>query len=303
MKKIVFLLILVMVSICLHAQKKTGAIYSEHELIEKTRQMWTAVTQKDVDKALSFFADNVYVSMNGQSYPQKMSGAILQNYVASWSRLPNLKIIDDTGAYPDALEYSGGDFWVQDWIRMVGLDENTGLVYNVPVHNLYLFKDGKIATISHYFDNSLFEEISNSYTTKENGAIYINHEYINVVRKLVNAYCSMNIDSVMSFYAPDAVFMTTENQWDESFGLEIYKKALEDLFADSEYIAMEQYGYPDCMHYEKNDNYTVYSWWTGHIKSKETGKVVNIPQMLSMQFNEDGKISMQINYWSNNHFE
>jgi hypothetical protein len=66
---------------------------------------------------------------------------------------------------------------------------------------------------------------------------------------------------------------------------------------------MKQQGYPDCVWYEKNDQYVVYSWWEHSFTIKEDGKKVVMPLMLSHYFNKDGKIVSEAAFFSTNHFE
>lgn len=67
---------------------------------------------------------------------------------------------------------------------------------------------------------------------------------------------------------------------------------------DSDYkffddILLKPSGYPDYLHYKKDDKKVVRSWgkWSG--KSKKTGEVVKVFFAMSDWFNADGKIELE----------
>jgi len=186
---------------------------------------------------------------------------------------------------------------------MTGIHKKTGIVLDLPVHNLYSFNDdGKITMMVSYFNNDVFEEIGNSERTKENGTVYINHPYIVTVRKAINAFVARDMEKWASHFSPDARFTTLSMKMGESRSLEEHKQSLVDMyFKDDLKYKVEQNGYPDCVHYAKSDQYVVYSWWK--LVIKKDGKKHEIPIMLSHDFNDDGKIVFTAIYSSSNHFE
>jgi len=159
MKKITILLLLTIVCFAANAQKKSGVVYSEHEYIDKTRDLWSAFVKKDKESFLSYYADSVYLIVNGET--TKRSNESLKGIFTFWEGVSSLNAVDDKGASPDAIEYDNGPNCVQDWLRVTGLHEQSGVEINVQVHCIYFFNDeGKVTGHLQYFDDSFFEEIS-----------------------------------------------------------------------------------------------------------------------------------------------
>lgn len=303
MKNFAVLLILIFAFTTTFAQKKNGTVYNEHPDIEKTRQVWKALVNGNVDTYKSFFADSIGLMRNGQY--RKISNADFGNNITWWSNnIENLTIKDDTPAYPDAIEYADGGIWVQDWLLVTGTHKASGINLDLRIHNLYAFnKEGKIAMLIQYFDNSVFEEINNSSSVQENGKVFISHPYIITVRKLVNAYAAEDMEALLSFYAENARFGSIEYQWDNSIDLDTRKEGIKATFDKIKDIHFKQNGYPDCIYYAKNNRYEVYSWWEYSFTYVESGKKVVMPLMLSHSFNDDGKIIFEQAYYSTNHFD
>jgi hypothetical protein len=302
---------LIMLSAGMHAQtvkpdldqEKNGTVYSKHPAIEKTKNLWSAFEKGDKTAFGSFLADTMVAIYNASSDFQKK-----ENYVKSldwWStEFENLKVVDDSPAYPDAVDYTKGGLWVQDWLLITGIHKKSGINLSLHLHNLYSFnKDGKITYLFLYFNNDQIEEIISSGATQENGKIYINHPYIITVRKLINAYCAKNIATMSEFFSPDAFFRNSTMKWGATNDLAARKKELEATFAKNDNIKMLQVGYPDCMYYAKDDSYMVYSWWVWSGISKASGKKTEFPVMLTHSFNKEGKIVSEDIYFSSNHIE
>jgi hypothetical protein len=304
MKKIASLFLLLLIAgLNSFSQKKSGVIYSEHESISKTRELWKAAVNGDEAKYQSFFADSAYIVRNSNN-PPLIANEQIGKGLAEWSNsYENLKIEDQKPGFPDALEYKEGGIWVQDWLLLSGIHKETGIVLDLPIHNLYSFnEDGKITMMASYFDNDVFEEIVNSRTTRENGTVYINHPYIVTVRKAINAFASGDFETWAGYFSPEARFTTSSMKSGESMSLEEYKQTLIDMFfKDDMKFKVEQVGYPDCVYYAQNDLYVVYSWWKMTVK--KDGKISEIPFMLSHDFNDEGKINFARIYMSSNHLE
>lgn len=304
MKKITTLFVLLLfMGVNSFAQKKSGVIFSEHESISITQELWKAMVTGDEARYRSFFADSAYIVRNGDT-PPKTANESIGKGLAKWSsNFENLKVGDYKPAYPDALEYKEGGTWVQDWLLMSGIHKETGIVLDLPLHNLYAFNEaGKITMMAMYFDDDVFEEIDNSKLTRENGTVYINHPYIATVRKTVNAFVARDVETMASNFSPKAKITFSSMEKDEFMNVEEYKEYLSDrYFKDDIQYKMEQVGYPDCVHYEMNDSYVVYSWW--NLLVKKDGKKVEIPLMLSHDFNAEGEIVHTHVYASSNHFE
>ena len=304
MKKIIVLsLLLLIAGVYSFSQKKNGTIYSEHEAIDKTRELWKALVNGDEVKFRSFFADSAYIINNDQP-SQKTANADIGKGLAYWkNNFENFSVADQKPAYPDALEYKEGGIWVQDWLIATGIHKETGVVLNLPVHNMYRFNDeGKITIIVRYFNDNVFEEIAHSQTTRENGEVYINHPYIVTVRKAMNAFVAKDFEKWASFFTPYARFSSITMPVGESMSLEEYKEILTSMYVkEGMKYRVEQVGYPDCIYYEESNQYVVYSWWRMIIDKKDFH--YEFPMMLSSDFNDEGKIVRLNVYVSSNHLE
>jgi len=303
MKKNLLLIILISLGLITYAQENNGTVFSKHPAIEKTKKFWSAFEKGDKTTMGTYLSDSMVAIYNGGGDPQKKD-----DYLKSidwWSaEFENLKVVDDTPAYPDAIEYAKGGLWVQDWLLITGIHKKSGINLNLHIHNLYSFNSaGKINALFLYFNNDQFEAINSSGSIQENGKIFINHPYILAVRKLANAYCAENVAAMVDFYAPGASFGNSAMKWGESIDLAKRKKELEADFAESDNIKMRQVGYPDCLYYAKSDDYVVFSWWVVSSTTKADGKKVEFPLMLSHTFNKEGKIVNEEAYFSTNHFK
>lgn len=288
-------------SFSVNAQTENGTVYSEHEAIDKTKALWTTLQNGEADDFVSFFADSVYRFVNGNMFhiPKER----FASNVTWWSNnMENLKIMDAKPAFPDAIEYKEGGTWVQDWLRFTGLHTESGINVDLVMHNLYSFNDeGKITSIHQYFDDAVFEDITNSRMIKENGKVYINHPYINTVRKVLNAYAAKDVDTWASYFNPKARFWYSPMQIEEFKTFEETKERLTKQFETQGEVKFEQQGYPDCVYYALNDSYAVYSWWI--YKGTKDGEKLEYPIMFTHNFDEDGKISYVMVYYSTNHLE
>ena len=295
MKKLAIFLILFSLGAMSFAQKKSGTIYYEHELIDKTKAMWSSLIDGDKDAFVNYFADSIRVYQNGNLFERK--GESMGGFVTFWSGFENLEITNDHQSNPDAIDY-GNMIFVQDWLRISGIHKATGLNNDLSLHNLYGFdENGKIEVIYMYFDPNYFVETKNSQTTKENGTVYINHPYINSVRKLLNEYIAMDIDAWAEYFAPNAKFYFTSLKPGEYMSLEERKESLTELFSDRKEIKFTQVGYPDCIYYLKDDQYTVKSLWKVTDIS-ENGEIYEFSLYLNHVFNKEGKVVMEFAYFN-----
>ncbi|MCK5873046.1 MAG: nuclear transport factor 2 family protein [Methylococcales bacterium] len=301
MKKSVLLLVFAFFVVSVSAQTKNGTVFSEHAKIDATKAMWTAFQNGEAEIFTSHFADSVYRFINGKMFhipKERFAGNV------KWwaNNMTNLKIDDAKPASPDAIEYEKGGTWVQDWLRFTAVHPKTGINIDLAMHNLYSFnEEGKITSIHQYFNDAVFEDIANSQTTKENGKVYINHPYINKVRKALNAFAAKDIDAWASYFNPKARFWYSTMQTDEFKTFEESKARLTKQFETQGEVKFEQEGYPDCVYYAISDSYSVYSWWTFH--GTKDDKKVKYPLMFTHNFDKDGKINQVFIYFSTNHME
>ncbi len=300
MKRIVLLGLFTAFVFFVNAQTKNGTVYSEHPTIETTKSLMKALQNGDQDGFMSFFADSVYLETNGDGEfgPREAVGGIAKY----WTAFDNLEIKDAKPAYPDAIEYKEAGTWVQDWLLFTGTHKKTGINVEERFHHLYHFnEDGKIDVLIGYFNNDVFQEIGNSSRTLENGKVYINHPYINTVRKVLNAFAAKDLDEWKSFFNPKVRFWVSTMKDGEFNTFDEVIARLEKQFEAQNPVKFVQRGYPDCVYYAKNDSYSVYSWWT--IKTKKDDKKLEYPVMFTHVFDKDGKIIQVFIYYSTNHFE
>ncbi|MGQ8338837.1 nuclear transport factor 2 family protein [Sunxiuqinia sp. A32] len=303
MKRLSILIFFLMVSVGVFAQQKNGTVFIEHPAIDKVSKLWAAFEKGDQAAYSAFLADTVMVLFNGdRNFRTKEKHAKTLEW---WiNEFENLKVVTDTPAYADAIEYEKGGLWVQDWLQIIGTHKKSGINLDLRMHNLYSFDDdGKIRSLHHYFNNDQFEAINSSTCTQENGKVYINHPLILKVRKLVNAYCAEDLDEMLRYYSDDVTFANTTMKLQDQNDLAAQKKEWADIFAKYDNIQMKQVGYPDCIYYAKSDDYVVYSWWNLTAERVEDGKKIELPIMLSHSFGDDKKIVNSLNYYSSNHLE
>ncbi len=129
---------------------------------------------------------------------------------------------------------------------------------------------------------------------EENGTIYIKHPNIDAVNKMQKAYLAKDAATLKSVYSDTARFWAS--------GMEKFipiADAMKMWMSDFDYyddIAETPTGYPDYLHYKKDDGSTVQSWWTWSGKSKKTGEVVKISMVMFDDFSTDGKIVREYIY-------
>ncbi len=128
-----------------------------------------------------------------------------------------------------------------------------------------------------------------------NGTIYIKHPYIDVVNNATKAYENQDLAALKMIYSDTA-------KW---YAPGIVQKAIPiadamkmwmtdfDKYDDIKQIPQ---GYPDYLHYKKDNGMTVQSWWTWTGKSKKTGEVLKVPIVIFDDFNTDGKIVRELMY-------
>lgn len=303
MKKLSVLILTSLIVAAGFAQKENGKVFIEHPVLGKVNQLWVAFEKGDQVSYAALLADSVRIFRNGNMFKQTREE--VAKGLDWWAKeFENLKVLADTPAYADAIEYEQGGLWVQDWLRITGTSTKTGINLDLQMHNLYRFnKEGKISGIHHYFNNDIFEEIRNSARTLENGTVYINHPYILAVRKCVNAFCNEDLDGMLQYFSDKATFSNLMMNWgDKSMMLKEQSEHWKAIFAENSNISMTQFGYPDCIYYSKNDDYVVYSWWVYRSVNKD-GQKVEMPIMLSDTFDKDGKIINSMYYYSSNHLK
>ena len=125
---------------------------------------------------------------------------------------------------------------------------------------------------------------------EENGTVYIKHPYIDVVNNAGTAYENQDLDALRTMYSDTAKWWASGR---EKF---IPIADAMKLWMTDDDIKQVPQGYPDYIHYKKNNDMIVQSWWTWTGKSKKTGEVLKVPVVIFDEFNADGKIVREYMY-------
>ncbi|KIA87699.1 hypothetical protein [Flavobacterium sp. AED] len=303
-----FFSIVLLVATCItYGQKKTnGTIYVEHPAINAVEAMTQAFVSGDADKVASFLTDD-FKSYNGSSSDKDDKGKDKESFLKEvnfWKdNIDYLSIKRSQGAYPDALEYKEANnkdvVWVQTWEDLKGVHSKTGVKIDMPLHRLFIVdKNNKIKTIIRYSNNSVFDEIGNSFNDRENGTIYNHHENINSVRKMIYAFENKDFDKAYSFYDDKAIFMDINSPVGKSITLAEQKANDQKLFDKFDLTSIDMVGYPDYLHYEMGDARVVQSWWNFRLTRKSDKKKIVLPIFFIDNFDDKGKITSEIAYYS-----
>lgn len=123
---------------------------------------------------------------------------------------------------------------------------------------------------------------------EENGTIYIKHPYIDAVNNANKDYSANNFATLKNYYADSAMWWVSGMK--DFIPLADAVKMWQSDFEKFDDIKQVQFGYPDFLHYKKDNSMVVQSWWTWSGKSKKTGEVLKVPMVMFDDFNKDGKI-------------
>ena len=168
----------------------------------------------------------------------------------------------------------------------------------MPVHRLYVVnKDAtKIARIFEYNNQNTFRNVRDSYSTRENGKIYKNHENINTVRKLQYAFANGDVDKAFDFFHENAVFIDINES--KNMNQEEIRARDEKMLAGWNITGLDESGYPDYLEYDWRDSKVVQSWWRFRLTRASDGKKVVVPVLFMDDFDDDGKIITRYSYWN-----
>ena len=309
MKKITFMLI-ALVSFSVSAQKKkNGTVYIDHPAIDMIESFQSAWVSGDIEKAGSYLHENFKI-FNATSENKEQKGstkAQMINNMSWWyNNMDYLKIERSRGAYPDAIEYKeGNQLWVQTWDHLYGVNKQTGVKFDSPIHRLYLVSNDskQILNIQEYNNANSFRRINMSWTGKDrkNGVIYINHENINTVRKAISAAENGDFDSVYANMTEDAMF--NDINYDEPRSLSELKASDEVFNSNFDIVSIDQIGYPDYLEYDLNESRTVLSWWNYKFVRKSDKKEISLRVHFVHDFNKEGKITGGSSYYNASLFQ
>ncbi len=296
---------MLMITFITYSQKKAnGTIYIEHPAIIVVEDMTKAFVTGDVDKVASYLADD-FKAFNGVTPNDK--GQDKESFSKSakgWhDALDYFSITRSKGAYPDAIEYKDNNqnnvVWVQTWENLKGVHKETGVKVDMPIHRLIVVnKDNKINRIILYNNPSILAEIGDSYANRENGIVYNHHENINTIRKMMYAFENKDFEKCYSFYAPEARFNDENSANQKSISLDEQKANDQKFLNDFDLTSIDMVGYPDYLHYELGDARVVQSWWNFNLIRKSDKKTIVLPLHVIDNFDENGKITSEILYYS-----
>ena len=306
MKKTVMILLMIFTIIGTAQKKKNGTIYMEHPAIKLVEEMQQAFVEGDKDKVASYIADD-FKSYNGSDTNKDAKGKTKENLINSvtfWKEnVSYLKIERSQGAYPDALEYKDNTnddvVWVQTWTHLTGVHNKTGVKLDMPFHRLFVVnKENKIQTMINYFDESVYDEIGDSFSERKNGTIYNHHENINKVRRMVHAFENDDLEMAYEFYDKNCQFRNIHMPLNETYSLQESKDGDIKFKEKFEINSIDVQGYPDYLNYGIGDSKVVQSWWIARLTRKSDQKKINVPIMFLHDFNDEGMITMESAYYS-----
>ena len=302
MKKHIILAVMLMSGIMYSQTKKNGTAFIEHpaiNIVEAMQQAWVA---GDADKVSTYLADN-FKSWDGTNTRSDYKGTNKEQFLKNVSNINKwvsyLSISRQDKAYPDAIEYKESGLWVQTWDYIRGIHNETGVKIDQPVHRLFKFnKDNKIETMIDYSTSKVGDEIRSSFATRTNGTIYNHHDYINKVRNMMGALEHGDTDKAFSYFAEDAKFTNLDMAKDESHTVAEEKAAFNKMLEGWTIDGIDVVGYPDYLEYEIGNGKVVQSWWNARMTRKSDGKKVELPIMLTHDFNDEGMITREIGYYT-----
>ncbi len=282
-------------------KEKNGTVYKEHPAIVAVEAMQQADIAGDVEKVASYLSDD-FKGYNGITRNKNDKGTNKEDFlkwVENRSKWTVYRSLSRNGqAYPDAIEYKDGKTWVQTWDYLKGVHDATGVKVEMPVHNLYRLNDEGKIELAIYYNYPVGRDIRSAFSTRTNGTLYNEHEYINKVRRMFAAFENNDLEKAYSYMAEDASFTGLEMPVGESIGLEELKERNKKFLEKYEIESIDVVGYPDLLHYEMGDGYTVQSWWNFRLIRKSDKKKFVIPAMYTHDFNDEGKIERGISYIS-----
>ena len=301
------LIIFLFCSSLLIAQKKTknGTVYIKHPGIELVNKFNKAFVEADTI-TLEEILHKDFKRRNGISQNKSDTGdtksQLIQNSIYWNSNIKYLSITQAKPAYPDAIEYKEGkQLWVQSWDRVNGYHKSTGVKLDAPLHRLFrLTSDAKkILWIAEYFDTKIYWDIwSGDGKDRKNGEIFMEHENINTVRKVMYQFEFGNYEEAYSYFDEDAVIYDINLPIDKTLTLEEGIESDKIFLNTYEIESIDMRGYVDYLNYDWGDANSALSWWTFRIKRKKDGEKIALPVHIQDSFNDEGKIVRRVLYYS-----
>lgn len=302
MKNIILISMMIFTVITYSQKKKNGVIYDDHPGILVVEAMLDAFVEGDTEKVADYLAED-FQYFNGSNTNKEAKRGDKESFlkdVKFWKEnVDYLSIERSQGAYPDALEYKKSGIWVQTWEHVKGVHKKTGVKLDMPFHRLFVINDeNEIRTMISYYDERIYDEIGRSFSTRENGTIYNNHDYINKVRRSVHAFENGDDEMGYSFFDKNAKFRNINMPVGETISLEESKENDIKFKEKFEITSIDVVGYPDYLNYDIDDSSVVQSWWNVRLIRKSDKKKIVVPLMLIHNFNDDGMITREMAYFS-----
>jgi hypothetical protein len=170
----------------------------------------------------------------------------------------------------------------------------------MPIHRLYrLNKDAtKIVALMDYTNRMNYMRMWDAWpgNDRKNGEIYINHENINTVRKLMYAFLNNDGEKAYSYFDENAVIEDINET--EILTLEQGKERDKVIFSDWTLDALDESGYPDYLEYDWRESKVVQSWWNMRMTNNKTGNKIVLKVLFMDDFNDDGKITKRYMYYN-----
>ncbi|MCF1423013.1 nuclear transport factor 2 family protein [Mangrovimonas futianensis] len=306
MKKIILPMVMIFTMVMYPQMKKNGTIYDQHPAISVVEEMQQAFVAGDSAKVASYLTGDfkMYDGFNSNPDYEGRTRDQFLNSIKGWQKYTDYMSLERfPGAYPDALEYKKDEsgLWVQTWDMLKGMDKETGVKLNMPVHRLYKMDDNnKIQMLITYDDNAVWMKNREAFNPRTNGTIYNQHENINTVRKMVGALENGDVDKGFSYFTDDARFTSLDMKEGEFRTTKDEKEHFNEFLKGYDIEGMDMRGYPDYLEYEIGKSKLVQSWWDFRIKRKSDGKKYKIPIFFIHYFNDDGKITRETGYYTLN---
>jgi len=304
--KIKTLLLVLMVSVSLNAQKKkNGNIFVKHPAIDVIENIYSAMNSNDSIALSKIIADNFKgvagEQMNKDAKPQTKTEFIQQvknNHAIS--RYYNIR--KTSTGYPDAIEYKDEDFagvtWIYSWEYFTAVGGTTGIDYSQPRHTQYVVnKDNQIAYARYYLNQWPYTQTSKSQKEMKDGDVYSHHPNINTVRRFVKAFQYNDDENLFIDFNENVNVNGLFNDWgNDPMNLDDLKAGFKNFKSNYKINSTDNI-WIKFFEIESDSNF-VQSWWRFSVTRKKDGKEIVFPVMFNHDFNDDGKIVRHWESWN-----
>ncbi|MBC8298982.1 MAG: nuclear transport factor 2 family protein [Pelagibacterales bacterium] len=304
--KIKTLLLVLMVSVSLNAQKKkNGNIFVKHPAIDVIENLYSAMNSNDSIALSKIIADNFKgvagEQMNKDAKPQTKTEFIQQvknNHAIS--RYYNIR--KTSTGYPDAIEYKDEDFagvtWIYSWEYFTAVGGTTGIDYSQPRHTQYVVnKDNQIAYARYYLNQWPYTQTSKSQKEMKDGDVYSHHPNINTVRRFVKAFQYNDDENLFIDFNENVNVNGLFNDWgNDPMNLDDLKAGFKNFKSNYKINSTDNI-WIKFFEIESDSNF-VQSWWRFSVTRKKDGKEIVFPVMFNHDFNDDGKIVRHWESWN-----